>query len=285
MSVTPTDYLAAIAQLPAGAALCLNDVPWEEYENLLADLGESYAVRIFYDRGRMEIMAPASAHERPKGIIHRLITALSDELDIDVEFLGSTTLKREMEAKGAEPADCFYIQSATFVIGNEDLDLNHDPPPDLVVEIDRTSSSLNRFAIYSGLRVPEIWRVIGHRVDIYVLNDECYKQSTTSRAFHFLSAQAISEFLVQGIVEGERKVARAFRSWVRAHHHDAVGRSSLCDASSTYNVWWLHSVSEVLHSKCAITAGLRCRYNLTRIAKPVWIEHIFYREHPIHVAL
>jgi hypothetical protein len=29
---------------------------------LLGDLGDDYAVRISYDQGRMEIMAPASAH-------------------------------------------------------------------------------------------------------------------------------------------------------------------------------------------------------------------------------
>jgi len=100
MSVTPTDYLAAIEHLPAGAVLCIDDVPWEEYENLLADLGESYAVRIFYDRGRMEIMAPGSDHERPKSAINRLITALSDELDIDVESLGSTTQGTDQSQRG-----------------------------------------------------------------------------------------------------------------------------------------------------------------------------------------
>src|SRR4029450_10082509 len=105
MNVPPTDSPSAIAHMPAGAALCIDDVPWAEYENLLADLGESYSVRIFYDRGRMEIMAPGSAHERPKSVIHSLITALRDELDIDVESLGSTTLKVELKAKGAGPDD------------------------------------------------------------------------------------------------------------------------------------------------------------------------------------
>lgn len=218
MSVATTDYLAAIAHLPAGAVLRIDDVSWEEYENLLADLGEGYAVRIFYDRGRMEIMAPASTHEKPKSVIHTLVTALRDELDIDVESLGSTTLKREMKARGAEPDDCFYIQNAALVIGKEDLDLNHDPPPDLAVEIDRTSTSLNRFAIYAGLGVPEIWRVVAHRVDIYLLNDDRYRQSPTSNVFPFLTAQALSEFLIRGLAEGERKVASAFRAWVREHH-------------------------------------------------------------------
>ena len=95
MSVATTDYLAAIAHLPAGAVLRIDEVSWDEYENLLADLGESYSVRIFYDQGRLEVMAPASAHERPKSVIHTLVAAIRDELNIDVESLGSTTLKAE----------------------------------------------------------------------------------------------------------------------------------------------------------------------------------------------
>ena len=219
MSVATTDYLAAIAHLPAGAVLRIDDVPWEEYENLLADLGEGYAVRIFYDNGRMEVMAPASTHEKPKSVIHRLVTALSDELDIDVESLGSTTLRKEMRAAGAEPDDCFYVQNASLIIGKEDLDLAHDPPPDVVVEIDRTSTSLNKFAIYAGLDVPEIWRVAGRKVQFYLLAGNRYEESPISGAFPFLSAQVLSEFIERGLKEGERKVAKAFREWVREHHH------------------------------------------------------------------
>jgi Uma2 family endonuclease len=217
MSVATTDYLAAIAHLPAGAVLRIDDVSWGEYENLLADLGES-STRIFYDRGRMEVMAPASAHEKPKSVIHRLVTALSDELDIDVESLGSTTLKADLKARGAEPDDCFYVQNAAFVIGKEDLDLNHDPAPDIVIEIDRTSASLDKFKIYAALGVPEIWRLKGHQVHIYLLSGDGYDESFNSRAFPFVSALTLSEFLVQGLAEGERKVARNFRVWVREHH-------------------------------------------------------------------
>jgi Uma2 family endonuclease len=218
MSVATTDYLAAIAHLPAGAVLRVDDVSWEDYENLLADLGEGYSVRIFYDQGSMEVMAPASTHARPKSVLHTLITALRDELDIDVESLGSTTLRSELKAKGAEPDDCFYIQNASLVIGKADLDLEHDPPPDLVVEIDRTSTSLNRFPIYASLGIKEIWRIAGRRVEFHVLADELYRESATSCAFPFLTAQVLSEFLVRGLTEGERKVAKAFRAWVRRHH-------------------------------------------------------------------
>ncbi|HEV8486929.1 MAG TPA: Uma2 family endonuclease [Blastocatellia bacterium] len=217
MSAATTDYLAAIEHMPSGAVLRVDDVPWEEYEQLLADLGEGRAVRIFYDRGRMEIMAPASVHERPKSVMHTLITALRDELDIDIESLGSTTLRAEMKAKGAEPDDCFYIQNAALVIGKTDLNLEHDPPPDLVIEIDRTSASLNKFPIYAGLGVTEIWRVAKGQIRMFLLTGESYEEHDTSGAFSFLSAQIVSEYLARGIAEGERKVAIAFRSWVREH--------------------------------------------------------------------
>jgi Uma2 family endonuclease len=215
MPATTTDYLAAIAHLPEGAALRIDDVTWDDYEQMLADLGEGYAVRIFYDRGRMEIMAPASTHEKPKSVIHRLVTTLSDELDIDVESLGSTTFKLEMKAKGAEPDDSFYIQNAPLIIGKGDLDLSHDPPPDLVVEIDRTNASLSKFPIYGELGVPEIWRLVGRKVQIYILAGVRYDQSPASRAFPFLSTETLSGFLAQGLEEGERKAARALRAWVR----------------------------------------------------------------------
>jgi Uma2 family endonuclease len=218
MSVAPADYLAAIEHLPPGAVLRFDDVPWDDYENLLADLGEGYAVRIFYDNGRMEVMAPTSTHEKHKSAINRLVTALSDELDIDFESLGSTTLKSEIRAKGAEPDDCFYVQSAALIIGKDDLDLSHDPPPDVVVEVDRTKSSINKFVIYASLQIPEAWRVAQGRVEFYVLVENSYLSASVSRAFPFLPARVLSEFLQRVFAEGGRKAAREFREWVRENH-------------------------------------------------------------------
>src|SRR5437016_4314203 len=189
MPVAATDYLDAIAHLPVGAVLRFDDVPWEEYEQLLAELGEGYAVRIFYDDGRMEIMAPSPPHEGAKNIIGTLVSALRDELDIDVESLGSTTYRSQLKAKGAEPDDCFYVQHAAAVIGrHEEFDIERDPPPDIVVEVERTSASLNKFVIYAALGVPEIWQERKKQVRFYILSGDSYVESSTSRAFPFLDS-------------------------------------------------------------------------------------------------
>ncbi|MBL8203560.1 MAG: Uma2 family endonuclease [Blastocatellia bacterium] len=216
MSVaTATNYLAAIAHIPVGASLRVDDVAWEDYEQLTYDLRESSAVRVFYDQGRMEIVSRLTKHEKPVKVLHTLMTALGDALDIDVESLGSSTLKKELKDKGAEPDDCFYVQHAALIIGKDDLDLQHDPPPDIVIESDLTSSSLDRFAIYAGLGVPEIWRVFNRRVDIWRLTDAAYEESRQSAAFPFLMVEALNEFLLLGLAEGERKAAQALREWVQ----------------------------------------------------------------------
>lgn len=211
---TATDYFNAIAHIPPGTTLRADNVAWEDYEQLLYDLRESSVVQVFYDQGRMEIMSPLPAHEKPVKVLQHFIITLSDALEIDVESLGSSTLKDEMVRKGAEPDDRFYVQNAAAVIGKMDLDLAHDPPPDLVIESDLTSSSLDRFAIYAGLGVPEVWRVFNRRVEVWRLTDGAYEEALRSAAFPFLTAESLNEFLARGLTEGERKAAQALRDWV-----------------------------------------------------------------------
>ena len=45
MSTQTASYIEAIEHLPTGATLRLPHVRWEDYEQLLADLGDDYHVR------------------------------------------------------------------------------------------------------------------------------------------------------------------------------------------------------------------------------------------------
>lgn len=219
MSVaTAPDYLAVISQLPPGTYFHADNVSWEVYERLLAALSQSSGTRIFYDQGRMEARSPTSTHEKPVEIIATLVRVFRDQLDIDIESLGSTTLRLQINAKGAEPDDSFYIQHAAQIIGKVDLKLPDDPPPDLIVESDLTSSSLDRFAIYAALGVPEIWRVSNWHISIWLLKESAYQEAEMSGAFPFLDQQTLNEFLVKGLNEGERQAACALRDWLQAQN-------------------------------------------------------------------
>ena len=95
--------------------------------------------------------------------------AVAEELGIEAEDLGSTTFRREDLERGFEPDSCFYIQNEKEIRGNVRIDPAVDQPPDLVIEIDITSPSLNKLPIYARMGVPEVWRYDGERMAILVL--------------------------------------------------------------------------------------------------------------------
>ncbi len=211
-----SEYLAVVKNLPKGTKLSAESVSWEDYEQLLEDLDNSHAVRIFYNQGRMEINASDFSGVRVSQILRSIISAISDEHDIDTESLGSSTLKSQMSKAGAEPDASFYIKNAALIHGSLDLDLAHDPPPDIVIESDYTSSSLDKFSIYASLAIPEIWHIVNQYVSLWKLENHKYIEVENSLSFPFLSADKLNEFLVQGIQEGERKAAKSLREWIRS---------------------------------------------------------------------
>src|SRR5882724_6107193 len=141
---------------PPEQKVILNGVSWNTYEQLLTDLENQNAPRLTYDRGLLEITRPSGEHERYNRAVALLVEVLAEELNIDVDNLGSTTFRREDIERGLEPDSCFYIQNVDKVRGKARIDLTTDPSPDLVIEIDITSGSLDKFPIYAQVGVPEI---------------------------------------------------------------------------------------------------------------------------------
>ena len=55
--------------------------------------------------------------------------------------MGSTTLDREALDRSAEPDNAYYIKNQPLVTGR-DVDLDQDPPPGLIVEVDITHTDI-----------------------------------------------------------------------------------------------------------------------------------------------
>lgn len=66
------------------------------------------------------------------------------------------------------------LRHESRVRDREQLDLSIDPPPDLAIEIDVTSPSVNRLSIYAALGVPEVWRWRQDGIDVYALQGDAY---------------------------------------------------------------------------------------------------------------
>jgi Uma2 family endonuclease len=194
--------------------IVLDGVSWETYEQILRDL-QNRRIRVTYDRGSLEMMAPLPYHERWTTRFGRLIEMMCLELDIEIDGLGSSTFRREDIEKGLEPDECYYIQHADAVRNKDEIDLSVDPPPDLVVEIDITRTSIPKQPIYAALGVPEIWRFDGTTLTVLRLRKGKYHPAKTSGAFPFLPMDRFRQFVLRLAAERQAKVLREFREWVK----------------------------------------------------------------------
>jgi Uma2 family endonuclease len=168
-----------------------------------------------YDRGLLEIVSPNPEHEKTNRTINLFIEVVAEELRLDTENLGSTTFRREDLERGFEPDSSFYIQNEGRIRGKTRLDLTVDPPPDLVVEIDITSPSLDKLPIYARIGVPEVWLYDGKRVAIFKLEGEDYAEASESSTLPSVSNEVLSSFVEESKVLGRVTWLRRVRGWAR----------------------------------------------------------------------
>ncbi|HEY9645361.1 MAG TPA: Uma2 family endonuclease [Chroococcidiopsis sp.] len=198
--------------------IILHNISWETFERLLVEAGDNRNTRFHYLDGMLEIMSPLSRHEGSNRFIESLISAIADELDLNLRKLGSLTMKRRDRQAGGEPDSCYYIQNEPLIRHKPEVDLTLDPPPDLVLEVDITNPSSRRLPIYANLGVPELWTYNGRTLQYYHLQDGTYQPIDHSPTFPWLPPTIILEYLDKRFEIGETKAIRQFRAWVREQH-------------------------------------------------------------------
>jgi Uma2 family endonuclease len=141
---------------------------------------------------------------------------LTEELGLPVAAGRTTTFKRRQKKRGLEPDNCYWIANELRMRGKDRFDPRIDPAPDLAIEVDVTSSSLNRMSIYAALGVPEIWRLQGTARTFNILaGNQRYAPRPVSVTFPGLAAAEIARFVcLQGQIE-ENTLIRQFRGWVQ----------------------------------------------------------------------
>ncbi len=195
----------------------LQGISWETYQTLLREAGDRRATRFAYDQGVLEILMPSNFHEFLNRLLALIITGLVEELGMRIRNYGLTTLDREDLARGVEPDACFYIQHVDQVLDwRRKLDLQTDPPPDLALEVDITSSSRRRFGIYSQLQILEVWRYTEAKgLIIYKLQNNEYVECEFSPTFPMISGAMLVQFLDLSETEDDISVLRALRKWLK----------------------------------------------------------------------
>lgn len=214
---TPVSPVSAPSALRSeqGQSLTLRGVSWVTYENLLADLHDSHAAHLAYDRGVLEIRMPSFKHETVTRTLDILVAVVAEEMQMDLVNAGSTTFKREDLLRGFEPDSCFYTTNTKLIRSKEEIDLTVDPAPDLVIEIDITSPSLNKLPLYAQLGVAEVWRYNGEQVTILRRDGDTYIVQEESMILSGLTSLVISQFLIESQTVERPLWLRHVRDWAR----------------------------------------------------------------------
>lgn len=206
--------MSVVTKRPATNRVIVTNVSWETYESLLKDLENQSSPRLAYDQGVLEIMSPHFEHDRAKEILADIVKMALEEMDVDFEGAGSTTFKREVLKRGFEPDSSFFIRNAERVRGKKRLDMEIDPPPDLLIEIDVTNDSMNKFPLYAALGVAEVWRY-EDTIEIWSLDRGRYVRHNESAAIPILNEKVISEFMESSLTMKRPAWSRQTRKRIR----------------------------------------------------------------------
>ena len=193
VSTAPDTQTTAIA-LKGEQRVVIHGVTWEGYLQILDALPQSRSTRLIYDEGTLEFTMPTEDHDFSGRMIGRFIYILVRELGKKVKTMGSTTLNFPGLKKGAEPDEAFYIQNQPLVSGRN-VDLEADPAPDLIVEVDITNTDIDKNRLYASINVPEFWRFDGRILRIYQLQNQEYIQVEASPTFPAVPKEWLYDFL------------------------------------------------------------------------------------------
>ena len=194
--------------------MVLENVNWETYV-ALADQRRGSVPRMTYNEGVLEMMSPKRKHENISCLIGRMIEAYSEIKGIEILSVASVKVKRSDLRKAYEADESYYVTSIDQVLAKEELDFEVDPAPDLVVEVELTSSAIDKFELFAAMQVREVWRHDGTAVQFYRLVDGFYAPTASSLELPGLEAELINRFLDQRLQAGETTLIRAFRKEIQ----------------------------------------------------------------------
>ena len=85
-----------------------------------------------------------------------------------------------------------------------------------MIEVEITTSMLNKLDVYAALKVPEIWRFDGKTLkSLQLNNDGQYDERETSSTFPQLPLGTLVEWIERRTTTDETSLMRDFQQWVR----------------------------------------------------------------------
>jgi Uma2 family endonuclease len=210
----PATPVPPVAETSAGGFVTSCD--WDDYVAIADRLQRHRRVRVTFHKGRMELRVPGKIREALNRMLAEMVAAVLVALGLPYCHGGATTFRRRDLDSGAEPDSSFWIARAEAVRGKEEIDLDRDPPPDLVIEVDVGATSEARMAIWAAMGVGEVWRAFRGGVRFLRLVGGRYEPVETSPTFPFLPAAEVSARLATSPARLDSEILADFRRFLSA---------------------------------------------------------------------
>lgn len=206
------------ARLDGDQVMVLPQVGWDGYEKLLSLPATGSGPRMLYLDGNVILMAPSHIHEIWVDRLGTFVRELVVGLNIPCIPTRETIFRRASDEAGVQPDDSFYFANRGSIVAKRRqgrIDLQVDPPPDLVIEFVHTHDADDAVEILRRLGVPEVW--VGDETRLqFLVRDESgqYQESARSLVFPFLTAAEVFAWVARTDLEELPDWARTLRLWI-----------------------------------------------------------------------
>jgi Uma2 family endonuclease len=180
-----TSQLIEPSRMPAIAEqrVVLEGISWQQYEGLLATLGDDFpTLRLSYLEGTLEMMTTSPEHEELKKMIAMLMEAFFQETQTRFHGIGSATFRQSAQQRGLELDECYCLGQKKDI-------------PDIAIEIILSSGTVDKLEIYRGLGVSEVWFWENSQFAIYHLRSQHYELLPSSELLPTLDIDVLSRYI------------------------------------------------------------------------------------------
>jgi Uma2 family endonuclease len=159
-------------------------VSWDSYETLLAKLADRSQYRIVYLSGVLEIVSPSIRHEKVKKNLAMLLEHFFYRQRINCIPMGSTTFRDRAKQVGAGPDECYCLGVEKSI-------------PDLAIEVNITSGSIDKLETYGRLGIVEVWLWKNNELSLYHLRELADRFSDTYGYEYIVTSELVPELDVE----------------------------------------------------------------------------------------
>lgn len=172
---------------------------WEEFETIENLTADAAGLRITYFDGCIEFMTLGEQHEMIKTIIGFLIELYSCEIGINLIPVGSATRRAKEKSASFEPDESYYIEEKK-------------ENPDLAIEVNITSGSIDKLEKYQRFNITEVWFWENNQFYLYRLNNNKYEQINRSELFPDLDINLLAScVLMPSIMDARQQFLQAIK--------------------------------------------------------------------------